>query len=315
MSCTLPAELAGLTFTPATASSTEADAAGRYASKRAIQVYLCAETAHASVASHRLGLPGAWLLLYAQHRITLRLPGGLRILAERELRVVYSEDIHADGFADFRGTVLLMHEASMSPHDRQLLARQARHANFRNGWGRLLTAYIESLDAETLDSIGNEEAGWPLVEQQIMALLRRASQDHLYIARGARSASARRGARGEMLFDRICAWVAANATNPEMASDYVAHHFGISPRYIQSLFASHGGGATFVSFLREQRLRRAREALTAPGCAHQTISEISWNCGFSDPVHFGKTFREFFGVTPGQARRNPPRTSNAPVAS
>lgn len=315
MSCTLSTELAGLSFSPVAASN--AGATEHQASKRAIQIYLCAESAQARVASHRFGLSGAWLLLYAQRGITLRLNGELRTLAEGELRVVYSADIHADGFADFRGTVLLMHEASMSPHDRQLLARQARNAEFRNGWGRLLTAYIDSLDAETLESIGNEATGWPLLEQQIMALLRRGSQASLHIVRGVRPGNARCGAhsRGEMLFDRICAWVAANATNPEIASDYVATHFGISSRYIQSLFASHGGGATFVSFLREQRLRRAREALTAPGCAHQTISEISWNCGFADPVHFGKTFREFFGVTPGQARGNRPHMRNAPLAS
>ncbi|MCD0505642.1 AraC family transcriptional regulator [Bordetella petrii] len=317
MTCTLPIEPAELSFIRGAASSTKAGAMEGHAGKRAIQVYPCTEAAQARVASHCFGRPGAWLLLYAQRGIILHLKGEPRTLADGELRVVYSADMQADGFADFRGTALLMHEASISPQDRQLLARQARNAKFHHGWGRLLAAYIDSLDAETLDSIGNEAAGWPLLEQQIMALLRRGSQASLHVVRGVQPGNTRRGAhsRGEMLFDRICAWVAANATNPEMASDYVASHFGISSRYMQSLFASHGGGATFVSFLREQRLRRAREALAAPGCEHQTISEISWNCGFSDPVHFGKTFREFFGVTPGQARRDPARTSNAPLAS
>src|SRR3546814_431566 len=101
----------------------------------------------------------------------------------------------------------------------------------------------------------------------------------------------------------ICAWVTDNFVNPEMTSELVADHFHISSRYIQNLFAKYGGGTTFVSFLREKRLRHAWGMLVSVAHAHQNISEICWNCGFSDPVYFGKIFREFFGTTPGQMRR------------
>src|SRR3546814_17770706 len=63
--------------------------------------------------------------------------------------------------------------------------------------------------------------------------------------------------RGELLYKNICAWVTDNFVNPEMTSELVADHFHISSRYIQNLFAKYGGGTTFVSFLREKRLRHA----------------------------------------------------------
>jgi AraC-like DNA-binding protein len=32
------------------------------------------------------------------------------------------------------------------------------------------------------------------------------------------------------------------------------------------------------------------------------IAEIAWNCGFSEPSHFARRFRERFGATPSAYR-------------
>jgi len=297
------------------------------ASKRAIQVLASARAEHVhgsgagikagqaidiprsttrAAAARPIGVSGAWLLIYARRRTDLVCSGSVLSLPEHELVLRRSADVDPAGLEGFPGTVLLMPEAPMSPYDKKLFARQARSARFDSAWGRLLRGYLGSLDAETLDLVGKDESDWALVEQHIMALLRRALSDPVNARPwGQRDAHAKdTRSRGELLFEEICTWIAVNFSNPEISTDYVASHFQITPRYIQSLFNSYGDGATFVSFLREKRLRSAWAALSAPGHAPQTISEVCWNCGFADPVHFGKAFREFFGVTPSQARRH-----------
>uniref|UniRef100_UPI00333EB6EA helix-turn-helix domain-containing protein n=1 Tax=Castellaniella defragrans TaxID=75697 RepID=UPI00333EB6EA len=250
--------------------------------------------------------PDCWLLACARNQISIVYRDSLLIVPEHQWILLRADDVDADGFQDFCGSLLLMPMASISPHDRKLLVRQAGVATFCNGWGRLLGAYLESLDLDTLRVVGREESGWSLVEHQVMALLRRALLERLgnlrfWSRRGAEAPGTQ--SRGEWLFKNICDWMANNYTNPDINSEFVASHFNVSPRYIQNLFSRYGEGATFVSFLREKRLRRAWEMLVDVEYAHQNISEICWNCGFSDPVYFGKMFRGFFGVTPGQARR------------
>jgi len=258
------------------------------------------------VATRYVGGPGIWLLLCAKHRISLFIRDSLLVMPEGSVALVHSGDVDAGRLDAFYGTVLLINEDEISPHDRKLLMRSKRNSSFASGWSRLLCAYLESLDEETLRFVYNNESDWSLVKHQIMALLRRTLREQLKGARyGSRHQNDGEGVRlnGERLFEDICGWVVANLTNPEMSLGFVASHFQVSLRSIQSLFSNHGDNITFVSFLRKERLLLARKMLTDANHAHQTISEISWNCGFSDPVYFGKIFRKFYGEAPGQVRR------------
>lgn len=262
--------------------------------------------ASAGMALHHLVKDDSWLLVRADRRISIFFRDSLKILPEGELVLFKGEDINAAAFQDFKGIILIMSGSSMSPYDRSLLTRHASTACFKSGWGRLLGSYLESLDCKTLCVVTKDASGRNVIEQQIMAMMRRALLERL---NGVRSWSKKDGdgsgvqSRGELLFKKICSWISENHSNPEMSSEFVAEHFGISSRYIQNLFSKYGKGYTFVSFLREKRMQRAWDMITGVEHAHQNISEICWNCGFSDPVYFGKTFRAYFGMTPGQARR------------
>lgn len=260
----------------------------------------------AGLALHHIIKSNCWLLTWTSSRVSILYRESLLVLPERHWMLLRAEDVNAGGFQDFRGLVFVMPEVSMSPHDHKLLARQTMDLTPSNGWGRLLGGYLESLDADTLRLVAREDSGCALIEQQVMALLRRALLERAdTVQPRGRPASRASGtkSRGELLFKDICIWITDNYVNPDMSSDLVAKHFNVSSRYIQNLFAKYGEGATFVSFLREKRLQRARDMLTNLEHANQNISEICWNCGFSDPVYFGKAFRDFFGITPGQARR------------
>lgn len=260
----------------------------------------------ARAALRDMEMAGGWLLVYARHHASIVSRGAVLAIPERHTVLLRRQDVDTASLRGLRGTLLLMQEAAMSPHDRKLLARGMHAGCFKGAWGRLLGAYLDTLDAETLGFVAHDVSGWTLLEHQIMELLRRTLLEYpngIPPWRRSHADGHAAPARGERLFKSICEWVAHNYHDTDLSSEVVASHFHVSPRYLQALFSKYGGGATFVSFVREKRLRRAWDALADAGHAHQTISDICWNCGFADPVYFGKSFREFFGITPSQARR------------
>jgi len=58
---------------------------------------------------------------------------------------------------------------------------------------------------------------------------------------------------------------------------------------------------TPLEYLRQYRLNRARALLED---TRLPITEIAYECGLGSSSYFGKTFREAFGCTPGDYRRN-----------
>ena len=58
-------------------------------------------------------------------------------------------------------------------------------------------------------------------------------------------------------------------------------------------------GSSPVEIIRITRLKRADELLKT---TDKTISEISYDVGFSSPSYFSKCFRDYFGVQPGEVR-------------
>jgi len=63
-------------------------------------------------------------------------------------------------------------------------------------------------------------------------------------------------------------------------------------------------GTTFCEELYACRLHRAQRLLCDRRFDGLGIAEIAWNCGFSEPSHFTRRFRERFGSAPSAFRRN-----------
>jgi AraC family transcriptional regulator, positive regulator of tynA and feaB len=62
-------------------------------------------------------------------------------------------------------------------------------------------------------------------------------------------------------------------------------------------------GTSIRRLILERRLARCRTALEDPMQAHRSISEIAYGWGFSDMTHFGRKFRETYGMLPSEYRR------------
>ncbi len=100
---------------------------------------------------------------------------------------------------------------------------------------------------------------------------------------------------------RICQSIETLLPNPDLSLRKLADKNGVSPRYIQKLFAS--AQDTFGHYLRVRRLERCRMDLASPMCARLSISEICFRWGFNESAHFSRAFRNQYGQSPREYRR------------
>lgn len=83
---------------------------------------------------------------------------------------------------------------------------------------------------------------------------------------------------------------------PALSPADIAQEMGISKRHLHGIFAQ--SGSTFGAVLLEIRMTRAGEMLRDPRYNSYRVGDVAWACGFSDPSHFARRFREWFGSSP-----------------
>jgi AraC family transcriptional regulator, L-arginine-responsive activator len=91
----------------------------------------------------------------------------------------------------------------------------------------------------------------------------------------------------------------ANIEEP-LATDDIAALAGISRRQLERLFRQYLGAMPAKYYL-NLRLAKARTQLQRTS---QSVVQISLACGFTSAAHFSNAYRERFGVTPREDRRN-----------
>ncbi|WP_421693433.1 GlxA family transcriptional regulator [Aestuariivirga sp.] len=79
-----------------------------------------------------------------------------------------------------------------------------------------------------------------------------------------------------------------------------ARRIGLSTRQLDRLF-SEKLKSSYASHYRHIRLERARDLLRQSAVP---LTEIALGCGFSSASHFGRAYRQAFGVTPASERRS-----------
>ncbi|MBO9740913.1 helix-turn-helix domain-containing protein [Xanthomonas axonopodis pv. begoniae] len=92
---------------------------------------------------------------------------------------------------------------------------------------------------------------------------------------------------------RLRQHVHQHLSEPGLGAQSIANHFGITPRYVQLLFAAER--TSLGAYVLEQRLQRVAERLRDPVAG--PIGEIALEAGFSDVSHFCRCFRKRFGCS------------------
>lgn len=99
---------------------------------------------------------------------------------------------------------------------------------------------------------------------------------------------------------RILAFIDANVSRVDLSPDTIAAATGVSRSVLYRLLETVGGVAACV---KQRRLAAMHRAL-GQGDDPRSIAEIAAASGFQDPSHAHRNFREAFGVTPGDVRRD-----------
>lgn len=93
-------------------------------------------------------------------------------------------------------------------------------------------------------------------------------------------------------------FMAENLQRPISTAD-VANHLGIHRNYTTNLFSSVMG-LTIKQYLQFQRLQKAQMLLIDED---RPIADIGFACGFSSLSRFYEAFQRYYGMPPGQFRK------------
>jgi AraC-like DNA-binding protein len=97
---------------------------------------------------------------------------------------------------------------------------------------------------------------------------------------------------------KVIAHIRRNLADPGLRTSSVARALGISVRSVQNVFEDLS--TTASAFILEARLEQAVERLTADRRA--SITQVAFDCGFSDSAYFSRCFRAHFGAPPRDYR-------------
>lgn len=86
----------------------------------------------------------------------------------------------------------------------------------------------------------------------------------------------------------------------DLASPHLEQAFHVSRATIARDFAVEGGVTRYIT---HRRLEHALQALTRHPPHRGEIARVAARSGYSDPAHFSRAFRGYFGFTPSDAAR------------
>lgn len=101
------------------------------------------------------------------------------------------------------------------------------------------------------------------------------------------------------MMSRAKRFILDNYTNPELTLGSVAGFIGFNEKYFSTRFTKEEG-MTFINYLTEVRIRKARELMETTDLK---IYEISQRVGYNNVEHFTRVFKKHCGVSPGGYRK------------
>ncbi|NJP98443.1 helix-turn-helix domain-containing protein [Nonomuraea sp. FMUSA5-5] len=107
--------------------------------------------------------------------------------------------------------------------------------------------------------------------------------------------------RQRALTAQIHAFIQDHLGDPQLTPGTIAAAHHISRSHLHRLF--HRQGQTVAGYVRQRRLEQCRRDLADPRLAAHPIHAIAARWGFSSPAHFSQTFRDAYGLSPREFRR------------
>jgi AraC-like DNA-binding protein len=107
--------------------------------------------------------------------------------------------------------------------------------------------------------------------------------------------------REETLLSRVRAHVRQHLSDPSLTPRTIAAAHNVSLRQLYKACAA--GGWSLEQEIIGQRLEDARLRLTTPAGLRRPIGATARACGFADPSHFTRRFRQTYGMTPREWQR------------
>jgi AraC family transcriptional regulator, positive regulator of tynA and feaB len=155
-----------------------------------------------------------------------------------------------------------------------------------SGWGAALCAVVGSLRPDSIDSLALPAIS---VAENIASLIA--------LAAGRESQTP-----CPSLLSLLRVTLRECLHEPTLSARKLADRHHISLRKLHYAFADER--TTFMQELVRMRVQRAQELLSDATLTHLGIAEVAVRCGFSDPSHFARRFRQQFQMTPLQYRRS-----------
>ena len=100
------------------------------------------------------------------------------------------------------------------------------------------------------------------------------------------------------IVDEVMLYIEQNYADEELSLKTLASHVNFSPNHLSTVFAQQTG-QTFIKYLTEYRMNKAKELLR---CTGKGSSEIAAEVGYRDPHYFSYLFKKTQGMTPTQYR-------------
>ena len=100
------------------------------------------------------------------------------------------------------------------------------------------------------------------------------------------------------ILDQVMQYIDENYAKEELSLNMLAAHVNFSPNHLSMIF-SQQTGQTFIKYLTNYRMNKAKELLR---CTGKRSSVISAEVGYKDPHYFSYLFKKTQGMTPTQYR-------------
>ncbi|KAB2729282.1 helix-turn-helix domain-containing protein [Brucella intermedia] len=99
--------------------------------------------------------------------------------------------------------------------------------------------------------------------------------------------------------NRILVFIDNNLHDPLLGVQMIVKNFHVSRSHLYRAFENYGGVAKII---RDKRLDRAFRLLTEVRNRVVSSKEVTYRCGFHDPVQFAIAFKSRFGMSPRDVR-------------